>query len=75
MLAQATLQLNQADWLQAGPALWDTSSWLPEQSIVGRLLYALVGYESNPSTAQVVAYLAGAVAVPLAYAAGRRSRR
>ena len=74
-LAQAVLQLTQADWLQAGPALWDTSSWLPEQSIVGRLLYALVGYESSPSAAQVIAYLAGAAAVPLAYATGRRRRR
>jgi len=74
MLAQAALQLIQADWLQAGPALWDTSAWLPEQSIVGRLSYALIGYESNPSVAEVVAYLAGAAAVPLAYAAGRRSR-
>jgi high-affinity iron transporter len=63
MLAQSALQLTQADWLQAGPTLWDSSAWLPEQSIAGHLLYALLGYESSPSLAQVLAYLAGAAAV------------
>jgi high-affinity iron transporter len=63
MLAQAALQLNQADWLQAGPTLWDSSAWLPEQSIPGHLLYALLGYESSPSLTQVVAYLAGVATV------------
>jgi len=74
MLAQSALQLAQADWLPAGAALWDSSGWLAEQSIPGRLLYALVGYESSPSAAQAVAYLAGVAAVLLAAAAGRRSR-
>jgi high-affinity iron transporter len=63
MLAQSALQLNQADWLQAGPTLWDSSAWLPEQSIPGHLLYALLGYESSPSLTQVVAYLAGVATV------------
>jgi len=67
MLSQSALQLTQADWLQAGPTLWDTSSLLPEQSIAGHLLYALLGYESSPSLAQVFAYIAG-VAVLLATA-------
>jgi high-affinity iron transporter len=65
MLAQSALQLTQADWLQAGPTLWDSSDWLPEQSIAGHLLYALLGYESSPSMAQALAYLAGVVAVLL----------
>lgn len=63
MLAQSALQLTQADWLQAGPTLWDSSSWLPEASIAGRMLYALLGYESSPSLSQVIAYVAGAAAV------------
>lgn len=80
MLAQSALQLTQADWLQAGPALWDSSAWLPEHSIAGRLLYALLGYESSPSAAQAVAYLAGTAAVlgaafAAATAAGRNGRR
>lgn len=66
MLAQSALQLTQADWLQAGPTLWDSSAWLPEQSIAGRLLYALLGYESSPSMAQALAYLAGVAAVLVA---------
>jgi high-affinity iron transporter len=63
MLAQSALQLTQADWLQAGRTLWDSSAWLPEQSIAGHLLYALLGYESTPSLAQALAYLAGVAAV------------
>ena len=73
MLAQAAMQLTQADWLQGGVALWDSSSVVPEQSITGRMLYALLGYESSPSLAQFLAYVAGvaavvaaALAVPLA---------
>jgi len=73
MLAQAALNLIQADWLQSGPRLWDSSGWLPEQSVAGRLLYALVGYESNPSTAQAVSYLAGTLAVLGAAVAGRKT--
>lgn len=74
MLAQSALQLAQADWLQAGATLWDTSGWLPEDSIAGRLLYALVGYESRPSVAQALSYLAGAGGVLMAFAAGGRTR-
>ena len=72
MLAQAALHLIQADWLQSGPALWNSSAWLPEDSVPGRLLYALVGYESSPSAVQAVAYAAGALAVLGAAVAGRR---
>lgn len=72
MLAQAALNLVQADWLQAGPRLWDSSAWLPEHSVAGRLLYALVGYESSPSAAQAVSYVAGVLAVLGAAVAGRK---
>jgi len=63
MLSQAVLQLNQADWISSAQAIWDTSAWLPEDSISGRLLYALVGYEATPSTLQIVAYAAGVALV------------
>jgi high-affinity iron transporter len=63
MLSQAVMQLTQADWIPATQALWDSSKWLPEQSILGQLLYALVGYESTPSLWHVLAYLAGFGAV------------
>jgi high-affinity iron transporter len=63
MLSQAVMQLTQADWIPATQALWDSSNWLPEQSILGQLLYALVGYESTPSLWHVLAYLVGFGAV------------
>lgn len=75
MLSQAALQLIQADWLSAGATLWDSSAWLPEPSVAGRLLYALVGYESRPGTTQAVAYALGVLAVPGAYFVARSRRR
>lgn len=63
MLSQATLLLTQADWLPSGQSLWNTSAWLPENSISGQLLYALVGYEATPAWIQVVSYLAGTAMV------------
>lgn len=72
MLSQSALQLTQADLLAAGPALWDSSAWLPEDSTPGRLLYALVGYESTPSALEVCAYLLGVSAVAAAAALGAR---
>ena len=72
MLAQAALHLAQADWLPSGAALWDSSAWLPEHGIAGRLLYALVGYESRPSAAQAISYASGTLAVLAAALAGRR---
>jgi high-affinity iron transporter len=73
MMSQATLHLIQADWLQSGAALWNTSNWLPEHGMAGRLLYALVGYESSPSAAQAVSYAIGTLAVLGAMLAGRRN--
>ncbi|MGA8204724.1 MAG: FTR1 family protein [Woeseiaceae bacterium] len=56
MCAQAVQLLVQADWLStAGPA-WDTSWLVPEGSLPGQLLYALVGYEAAPSTVVAVSY-------------------
>lgn len=63
MAAQSALLLNQADWLPYTPALWNSSAIIPEASIVGHLLYALLGYEATPSAAQVACYGAGMVAV------------
>lgn len=74
MLSQSALQLTQADLLPAGPFLWDSSAWLPESSVTGRLLYALVGYESRPSALEVCAYLAGLVSVLLTAALAGRQR-
>ena len=57
MVLQAAQLLLQADWLPAQTALWDTSAYLTESSVLGQLLYALVGYEATPTAIEVVLYL------------------
>lgn len=56
MTSQATQLLIQADWLPAQAPLWDTSELLPEGSLAGQLLYALVSYEASPTPIEVVIY-------------------
>lgn len=63
MGSQAVLLLTQADWLPFTPIAWNSSSALPENSIVGHLLYALIGYEATPSILQVSIYLLGIVLI------------
>ncbi len=59
MAGQAALLLIQADWLPSQQALWDSSQWLPEDSVPGQLLYALIGYEASPTPVQATAYFGG----------------
>jgi high-affinity iron transporter len=63
MASQATLLLNQADWLPFTPIVWDSNRLLVESSVLGQLAYALIGYEATPSLMQVFAYFFGLVAV------------
>lgn len=57
MVSQASLLLIQADWLPAQLPLWNTSAYLSEKSVIGQLLYALIGYESTPTSIQVSLYI------------------
>ena len=57
MISQAALLLIQADWLPAQLPLWDFSNWISERSIIGQLLYALIGYEATPTSIQLSLYL------------------
>lgn len=58
MAAQAASYLEQAGYLPAlGRSLWNTSSLLSEQSIVGQVLHTLVGYVARPDGIQVLFYL------------------
>jgi len=66
MLAQAVMQLTQADWIPSTQALWDSSAWLPEQTVTGQLLYALVGYEATPTAYFLLAYSVGFIGVLVA---------
>ena len=58
MVAQATRLLIQADWISVAGPVWNTSGILPEESLPGQLLYALIGYEASPSAIEVATYVA-----------------
>jgi high-affinity iron transporter len=75
MLSQAAQQLTQADWISSARTFWDTSDFLSENSIIGQLLYALVGYEATPSAAQLIAYTVGVILVLAFAASGEHSSR
>lgn len=71
MTSQATLLLTQADWLPYSKIIWDSSTLLPENSVVGHLLYALIGYEATPSLFQFVSYLCGVSLILLCWLLGK----
>jgi len=70
MSLQATALLIQADWISVTGALWNTSAILPEDSLVGQLLYAFVGYEASPSATEVIVYVSSMAVVAVAFLAG-----
>jgi high-affinity iron transporter len=57
LASEATLGLIQAGYLPSQVPLWDTSNILPERSVLGQLLYALVAYEATPTLLQVDMYV------------------
>jgi high-affinity iron transporter len=58
MAAQAILFLQQGGYLEYfRRTVWDTSWLLKQDSILGRLLHTLIGYNDTPNGAQLVAYL------------------
>jgi high-affinity iron transporter len=58
MAGQAAAILAGADLIPSfGYQVWDTSSVLSEDSLVGRALHALVGYSDRPPGVQVLAYV------------------
>lgn len=57
LAGQMARYLIQADWLPALVSpLWDTSFILSSDSLLGRILHALVGYEPSPSAMQMLFY-------------------
>lgn len=64
MASQAARFLVQADLLPSlASPLWNTSWLLENQSLMGRLLHTLAGYEAMPSGIQVVFYVATLVLI------------
>ncbi len=57
MILQVTQLLLQADIINSQQALWNSSAFISEQSVLGQLLYALIGYEATPTPIQVYSYL------------------
>jgi len=57
MVSQGVNYLMQADIVPAQFPLWDSSSLVPEESVVGELLYALFSYEATPTPLQMILYL------------------
>jgi high-affinity iron transporter len=77
MAAQAIKFLDQAGFVtMLGESLWDTSGWLPEGGILGKILHALMGYSERPTGMQVIVYLAVlmVMALLMRFAAPRPSK-
>jgi high-affinity iron transporter len=61
MILQATQLLIQADLIISQQPLWDSSSLISERSLIGQLLYALLGYEATPTPIQIFCYIASLI--------------
>jgi high-affinity iron transporter len=66
MAAQAVQFLDAAGLINVlGQRMWDSSSWLPQNGLIGKLLHALIGYNDRPTELQIIAYVATLVAMAL----------
>lgn len=75
LLMQCVSLLSQAGWLHPEPALWNTSTLLPEDSILGQLAFALLSYEATPTLSQCVAYILGVLMCWLSCLGGARAKK
>jgi high-affinity iron transporter len=59
LAAQAVVFLQQANVITVlSDTAWDTSAFLSDTSLFGRVLHTLIGYSDQPSVLQVVVYVA-----------------
>lgn len=73
MAAQGAFFLTQAGYLpELSPMLWDTSGLLPQSSLPGQILHALVGYDDQPSGIQMLFYLCTLTVIGIAMKATSR---
>jgi len=57
MASQATWNLVAIDWLPPLiDPLWNTSTWLSQDSLLGEFLHVLVGYDEAPSAIQMLVF-------------------
>jgi len=59
LLAHGIHEFQEIGWLPIlSTVAWDTKAWLSDQSPLGALLRALVGYNDNPTLLEVAGYVA-----------------
>ena len=75
MVLQGVTYLMQADKLPSQLPLWDSSFLIPENSVIGELLFALFSYEATPTPLHVVLYLATVLLILLGMLLIARQRR
>lgn len=56
-LMQSIVLLQQVDILPTSQIVWNSTNFISENSEVGQLLRVLVGYETTPSSMQLITYL------------------
>jgi len=56
MASQAISYLMQVDLIESSYPVWNSNWLVSEHSVIGQLLYALIGYEATPTLVQVVVY-------------------
>jgi high-affinity iron transporter len=57
LLGDAVQNLQALGWLPTVGHLWNTGSWLSEDSPLGDLLHSFLGYAESPTVLQLLAYL------------------
>src|SRR5437016_10719130 len=66
MAAQAVQFLDAAGLIDVlGNRMWDSSWFLPQDSLIGRMLHTLIGYTDRPTELQLIAYVATLAAMAL----------
>ena len=76
LASQMARFLIQADYLPAGASpLWDTSWLISNDSFVGSMLRILIGYDAQPSSTQVIFYVATLAAILIATRIVREQKR
>lgn len=74
IVTQAVSLLEQVDRIPYSPAIWDTSAWIAEDSLLGQLLYALLGYEATPSIWHALTYVSSLLALVGAHYLATRAK-
>jgi high-affinity iron transporter len=77
LLADAVENMQQLGWLPfLQHSVWNSSSYLSEQSSIGDVFHSLLGYADRPTVLQIIVWITYvSVSVTLFIRLGRRSRR